>query len=292
MPSSMKRFLIGCGLTLALGAPLTALAISETVTIDSGAPQITVPNLGLSYTIESPTRGLVSFQVNDGSILFTINRGAVIQLTSSDKSSFAVSGSSCAGPTVTCTNSQSQITVGCGDPNVSDGSSLTITPGAANTCSTGGGGSQASSGGGSGGGPGPGAAPRSAPATTPTAAPSPVVQPSSTPVALARPIIKTPSRPSSNPNFIFTRLLTVGSKGEDVRQLQLKLLEQGYYPNSAKISSKFDKVTADAVKKFQKANNLAAVGYVGTGTRKALNPPPPPPPPKPAKKAVPAKVKR
>lgn len=280
----MKRFIQLLGITLGMLLPVVALAVSETVTIGEGLTKIEVPDLSLSYTIGALTRGLASFQVNAGSIVFTVNRGANIQLTSADKSSFTVTGSSCSAPDLTCGSSSSEIIVQCGDPNVSDGSTLTITPGAASTCSSGSGAAPSGPSGGGGGGPGPGAARPATTATpTPTAtvAPTRTTAPTATPLALkpSTPVVTKPvsALPVSDPAYVFKRTLTVGSKGEDVRQLHLKLMELGYYPSSAKVTDKFDKVTTAAVKKFQKANKISAVGYVGEGTRKALNPPPAPP---------------
>lgn len=71
--------------------------------------------------------------------------------------------------------------------------------------------------------------------------------------------------------YKFTSYLTVGSSGEEVKQLQLKLKELGYF-TYATATGYFGTVTQDAVVKFQKAKNLAPYpGYVGPGTRAELN---------------------
>ena len=58
--------------------------------------------------------------------------------------------------------------------------------------------------------------------------------------------------------FLFKNLLKLGMKGEDVRQLQLKLKQWGYFTYPT-ITSYFGNVTATAVKKFQAINHLPAV---------------------------------
>ena len=60
-------------------------------------------------------------------------------------------------------------------------------------------------------------------------------------------------------------------KGNDVLQLQLKLQKLGFFPKNIKANGIFGPTTVAALKKFQKANKLAQVGYAGVGTRAALN---------------------
>lgn len=64
-----------------------------------------------------------------------------------------------------------------------------------------------------------------------------------------------------------TRILRQGSKGEDVRQLQIKLNAQGY---QLVIDGDFGSRTLAAVRDFQRKNGLEADGIVGSATRKAL----------------------
>lgn len=68
----------------------------------------------------------------------------------------------------------------------------------------------------------------------------------------------------------FTRFLTLGSKGEEVRQLQTLLKQLNYFTHPT-ITGYFGAVTRQAVKNFQKEHNIVSVGYVGPATRKALN---------------------
>lgn len=71
--------------------------------------------------------------------------------------------------------------------------------------------------------------------------------------------------------YIFTEYLAIGSIGESVRQLQLKLKALGYYSYS-QITGYFGPITKNAVIKFQRANNLTPYpGWVGPQTRAILN---------------------
>jgi hypothetical protein len=67
----------------------------------------------------------------------------------------------------------------------------------------------------------------------------------------------------------FVSFLSLNSTGSEVTALQKKLSADGYY--SGPITGTFGSLTAEAVKKFQKANGLDPAGYVGPSTRAALN---------------------
>lgn len=69
--------------------------------------------------------------------------------------------------------------------------------------------------------------------------------------------------------YVFSEFLGVGSQGEGVTALQNKLTALGFY--SGPVNGRFGPATEAAVKKFQKANGLPQFGYVGPGTRSALN---------------------
>jgi peptidoglycan hydrolase-like protein with peptidoglycan-binding domain len=45
----------------------------------------------------------------------------------------------------------------------------------------------------------------------------------------------------------------------------------GYFPENIVANGNFGLVTETATKKFQSANNLDSLGYVGVATRKVLN---------------------
>ena len=63
--------------------------------------------------------------------------------------------------------------------------------------------------------------------------------------------------------------LAVGDKGEEVRRLQIKLANAGFY--NEEITGNFGPITKSAVLRFQKANGLEPVGQFGPKTRAALN---------------------
>jgi len=97
-------------------------------------------------------------------------------------------------------------------------------------------------------------------ATTPISTVSPAVP--ITPTAPATPT------PTANA-YVFTKLLTIGSTGAGVTELQNELVAAGYL--NATPTGYFGALTAAAVKKFQLAHGLAQVGYTGPATRAALN---------------------
>ncbi|MFA6410089.1 MAG: Ig-like domain-containing protein [Candidatus Buchananbacteria bacterium] len=85
-------------------------------------------------------------------------------------------------------------------------------------------------------------------------------------------------KPLPTTSYNFTRDLKLGSTGEDVRQLQIFLNNNGFVlvktgpgsPNQE--TTKFGSATKAALIKFQKANNITpAVGYFGPVTRGVVN---------------------
>ncbi len=67
---------------------------------------------------------------------------------------------------------------------------------------------------------------------------------------------------------IFAGSLSWGSKGAEVRQVQTKLKQWGYY--AGPVDGVFGAGTYRAVVQFQRKNGLTADGKVGPGTRKAM----------------------
>lgn len=63
-------------------------------------------------------------------------------------------------------------------------------------------------------------------------------------------------------------LSQVGSRGNEVRQIQTKLKKWGYYKGS--VDGIFGTQTRDAVKSFQRNNGLTADGIAGTKTLQAM----------------------
>lgn len=90
-----------------------------------------------------------------------------------------------------------------------------------------------------------GNAPTSAPAPTPTPAPS-----------------------TGNGYSVPTRTLRKGYQGEDVKAVQARLKELGYYTGS--VDGKYGSGSMAAVRAFQSANGLTADGLAGAGTYKVL----------------------
>lgn len=75
--------------------------------------------------------------------------------------------------------------------------------------------------------------------------------------------------------------LKQGSQGDEVRKLQLRLKDLGFFRGP--VTGFFGPLTAEAVRRFQTAHGLPAVGYVGPRTLAALQARrTAPPPPKPA----------
>lgn len=80
------------------------------------------------------------------------------------------------------------------------------------------------------------------------------------------------SAASSSFSSLLTRTIGLGAKGLDVKILQEFLQKKGIViPNDGPVTGFFGKVTEEAVKKFQEANGLEAVGSVGAKTRALIN---------------------
>lgn len=69
--------------------------------------------------------------------------------------------------------------------------------------------------------------------------------------------------------FRFTKGLGVGSRGDDVTELQNRLTAEGVY--TGPITGYFGSLTAKGVKNFQKKYGISQVGVVGPQTRAKLN---------------------
>ena len=65
-------------------------------------------------------------------------------------------------------------------------------------------------------------------------------------------------------------LLKLGSEGEEVKTLQLRLLELGYLTKDSEADGVFGKGTREAVKAFQKRNSLSVDGMAGKQTQTRL----------------------
>lgn len=69
--------------------------------------------------------------------------------------------------------------------------------------------------------------------------------------------------------YVFKSFLTIGSSGAEVTALQKKLIVLGFLSGSA--TGYFGQLTRKAVQAFQKSKGLEPLGFVGPGTRAALN---------------------
>ncbi len=67
----------------------------------------------------------------------------------------------------------------------------------------------------------------------------------------------------------FSSFLKFGSVGSEVKELQQKLKDKGFYSSS--ITDNFGKLTVIALKKYQKNNGIQQTGSTGPLTRKSLN---------------------
>lgn len=76
---------------------------------------------------------------------------------------------------------------------------------------------------------------------------------------------------STGSSYAFTRNLTVGSTGDDVKALQQILINAGFLKISA-ATNYFGSMTQSALAAWQKANNISpAAGYFGALTRQAMS---------------------
>lgn len=70
--------------------------------------------------------------------------------------------------------------------------------------------------------------------------------------------------------FKFTKPLSIRSRNDDVRELQIRLRALGYF-TYPEITGYFGSITQAAVIAFQRANGIDPIGIVGPLTRAALN---------------------
>jgi len=69
--------------------------------------------------------------------------------------------------------------------------------------------------------------------------------------------------------YMFSKFMGIGSQGADVTALQQRLTKDGFY--SGPITGRYGSLTEAAVKLYQGAHSITKAGYVGPGTRAALN---------------------
>lgn len=99
----------------------------------------------------------------------------------------------------------------------------------------------------------------------PTSSPSSTSSISSAPPSVSSATIATSA-------VLLTRTIALGAKGLDVATLQEFLQKKGFgIPDDGPVTGYFGKVTEQAVKKFQEASGLEAIGSVGVKTRALIN---------------------
>ena len=86
--------------------------------------------------------------------------------------------------------------------------------------------------------------------------------------ASTAPTVTTPTT-SSKDGYVFSNPLSLGSKGNDVTELQKRLTAEGVY--TGPITGYYGQLTVTAVEKYQGEHGLSQLGNVGPGTRAALN---------------------
>ena len=80
----------------------------------------------------------------------------------------------------------------------------------------------------------------------------------------------TESTPESG-TYVFTLPLSIGSRGNEVTELQCFLQELGFFAKNVECTGYFGPITESAVTAFQASRGIEAIGIVGPKTRAALN---------------------
>ena len=101
------------------------------------------------------------------------------------------------------------------------------------------------------------------------AAPIAAETPASPPASANTPIPTATTTASPATTYVFTTYLAIGSRGAAVTELQKRLASLDFY--TGPVTGYFGPLTSASVKKFQGAHGLSRVGFVGPGTRAALN---------------------
>jgi peptidoglycan hydrolase-like protein with peptidoglycan-binding domain len=81
--------------------------------------------------------------------------------------------------------------------------------------------------------------------------------------------LASPGSKKATPGLLFIRILRPGTEGDDVRQLQQRLVALGY--SDLVVDGRYSEVTEKAVKAFQLSRNLDPDGEVGDLTLDELN---------------------
>lgn len=243
--------------------PMFVFAAYDDVSL--GSSDTIINTAGINLTVSGTTASVDSITVGADNFVVIMSGSAYIQVASSDRRTFSVSGATgSVSQSTSCTSAESTITIS--NPASGAQVTLTITPGSS-ACSVGGGGVGSSSGGGvggsSGGGGGGGGSDPVIPPQTGTPREIPTATPSSNALPSVRAVIVSP---------VFNKTLKLGSVNSDVKRLQqilnldfdTKIAEKGA-GSPGKETTKFGVATKNALQKFQEKYGIAKKGTVGYG---------------------------
>lgn len=238
--------------------PVLALAAYDTVTLTTS----TIINVGgVNLSVSGGSAEVESIVVGADSFSVTLLPSSSMTIVSGDRRTLTPSVPNSDYVRNTCSESSSSLIL-TADPAVST-VTITVTP-SASACST-----AASAGGGSSGGGG-GIAGSYGAVNTNTAvtiaSPAVTVASVTTTTSTAQ---TTSSGSQVTSSYSFTRPISLGARGNDVTELQKRLIAEGLL--SAKPTGYFGQQTLKAVKALQAKYNLAQIGTVGPATRALLN---------------------
>jgi hypothetical protein len=236
----MKKLLISVLFPTMLLVPFVASALYNDVTLTTA----TVISIGgVNLNVSGSSAVIESITVNASSFSFVLLSGSSIDVTSASgqklstsASSKYTSGGSCSGSTYTLSHSSEvdtvTVTVSLDDTFCVSSETTTSTPGGGHRSGGGGGGA-------------------------------------TLPITPATPNPALPALTVAAPQASFNRGLSVGSTGDDVRNLQNRLLGEGLFKGEA--TGYFGPLTQAAVKAYQAKYGIDQLGIVGPATRAQLN---------------------
>ncbi len=235
----MKKLLICLCILL---VPFVAGAAYNDVTLTTDT---TVTVGGYNFSVSGFSAVVESITVDANTLSFVLLTNSQIQFTSTDRIFLSGTGSSEIKVVNTCTASDA---VSVFLP-VAASSNVTVTVGSSactvpTTSTSNTSGSSSGRGGGGGGG-------------------------TTLPITPATPNPALPALIAAAPQAAFNRGLSVGSTGDDVRNLQTRLLSEGFFKGEA--TGYFGPITQKAVKAYQAKYGINQLGIVGPATRAQLN---------------------
>lgn len=244
MPMKKTNRILAVVLVLGLGIslPLVSLGASNDVTLTTD----TVISVGgYSLNVSGSSAVVESITVNASSFSFVLLSGSSINVTSADGRILTTDADGKYIVSNSCSASGSYVLKHSG---TAESATINVAPSSSACPSDTASGNSSGSSSGRGGGGGS------------SVAPSP--SPSLTAVAV---VATTPAVGKA----VFMRGLSVGSKGDDVRNLQTRLLNEGFFKGS--ITGYFGPLTQVAVKAYQAKYGIDQLGIVGPATRAQLN---------------------